>query len=90
MSSLISRMQPDDTNDPMVEGWFGAVNPVQRLAEIECAGAERIAFAAGHEARQIGLALDHFRRRIPIRPFRHLADAFGPFQVKPSRPTPMP
>ena len=46
-----------------------AVDAIDRLAEIERPGAERIAGTAGHEARQIGLALDHLRRRTPIGPF---------------------
>src|ERR1700756_317545 len=51
-------------------GAVGAVDAVDGGSEIHGAGAERIAGAAGHEARQIGLALDHLRRRRPIRPFR--------------------
>ena len=47
----------------------GAVNAISRIAEIERARAERIAFAAGDEARQIGLACDHVGGRIPVRPF---------------------
>ena len=47
----------------------GAVDAVDGVAEIHGAGAERIAGAASHEARQIGLARDHLRRRMPIRPF---------------------
>src|SRR5271156_2814566 len=46
----------------------GAVNAIDRGAEIHRARAERIARATGHEARQIGLAFDHFRRRHPVRP----------------------
>src|SRR5439155_14790259 len=49
-------------------GLVGAVDAVDGRAEIHRAGAERIAGAAGHEARQIGLALDHLGRRMPIRP----------------------
>src|SRR5882724_218017 len=48
----------------------GAVNAVYGGAEIKRAGAERVAGPAGHEARQIGLARDHLRRRRPVRPFR--------------------
>src|SRR5262249_975241 len=55
---------------------IGAVDAVNRLAEIERARTERIAIAAGHEARQIGLALDHFFRRMPIGPFRHSGHLF--------------
>src|SRR5580693_825859 len=57
-----------------------AVNTVDGATEIHRARAERIARTAGHEPRQIGLALNHFRRRTPIRPFllaRYLLQA-GP------------
>src|SRR5215831_1841214 len=46
----------------------GAVDAVHRAAEIHGTGAEGIAGAAGHETRQVGLAVDHFRRRRPVRP----------------------
>src|SRR5215472_17162524 len=46
----------------------GAVDAVHSGAKIHCARSERIARAAGHEARQIGLALDHFRWRMPVWP----------------------
>ena len=49
-------------------GLVGAVDAVDGRTEIHRAGAQRIAGAAGHEARQIGLALDHLGRRMPIRP----------------------
>src|ERR1700716_1172928 len=52
----------------------GAVDAIDRVAEIERARAHWIAGAAGHEARQIGLPLDHPRRRRPIRPFRLARD----------------
>src|SRR4249920_154148 len=55
-------------------GPVGAVDAVDGGAEIHRAGAERIAGATGHEARQIGLALDHLRRRRPVRPFRLARD----------------
>ena len=48
----------------------GAVDAVDRGAEIERARAHRIARTARHEARQIRLALDHLRRRRPVGPFR--------------------
>ena len=70
-------MQPDDTNCADGRRLVGAVDAVQRLAEIKSARAERIARAARHHARQIRLALDHLGRRMPVRPFRHLADALG-------------
>jgi hypothetical protein len=38
---------------------------------------ERIAVAAGHEARQVGLALDHLRRRRPVRPLGLALDRLG-------------
>src|SRR5271157_1417979 len=47
----------------------GAVDAVDGLAEIHRPRAERIARPARHEARQVGLALDHLRRRAPVRPF---------------------
>jgi len=46
-----------------------AVDAIDRGAKIHGARTERIAGAAGHEARQIRLALNHFRRRAPIGPF---------------------
>src|SRR5580692_980984 len=46
-----------------------AVNAIDGAAEIHGARAERIAGTARHEPRQVGLALNHFRRRAPIRPF---------------------
>src|SRR3984957_6247856 len=61
----------------------GAVNAIDGAAEIHRSRAERIARTAGHEPRQIGLALDHFRRRTPIRPFllaRYLLQA-GPSEA---------
>src|ERR1700722_6853896 len=45
-----------------------AVDAIDRVAEIHGARAQRIARATGHEARQVGLARDHFRGRRPIRP----------------------
>ena len=53
---------------------IGAVDAVDRGAEIKRAGAERVARAAGHEARQIGLARDHLRRRRPVGPLRLAGD----------------
>ena len=58
-------------------GLVGAVDAVERVAEIHGARAERIARPARHLPRQIRLALDHFRRREPIRPFLHLGNALG-------------
>src|SRR5262249_56382107 len=56
---------------PDGRGLIGAVDAVHGLAEIERARTERVGLAAGHEARQIGLAHDHLLRRSPIGPFRH-------------------
>src|ERR1700690_2962461 len=55
-------------------GLVRAVDAVERRAEIHRARAERIVRAAGHEMRQTGLALEHFLRRGPIRPFLHGGD----------------
>ena len=71
-------------------GLIGTVDAVQRVAKIKSPRAERIARTTGHEARQVGLALDHLRRRNQsghsfIREMRSTPD-----QVKPCRPTPMP
>src|SRR6201999_3895180 len=55
-------------------GIVGAVNAVFTGAEIHRARAERIAGAAGDEARQIGLARDHLGWRRPIRPFLLVGD----------------
>jgi hypothetical protein len=70
MSSLVSRIQPEETKVPIVDGWL-VPWMLQSLTEIECARAEWVAIAPGHEPRQIRLAIDHGFRRIPIRPFRH-------------------
>src|SRR5450755_2777264 len=47
----------------------GPVDAIHGGPEIHRAYAERITGSAGHEARQIRLALDHFWRRCPVRPF---------------------
>ena len=60
----------------------GAVDAVDRLAEIERARAQRVAGAAGHEPWKIRLALDHFRRRRPIRPLRLLGYLHQPRPLK--------
>src|SRR3954447_20492566 len=49
---------------------IGAVNAIDGITEIKRARAERVAVAAGHEARKVGLAFDHLLRRIPVGPFR--------------------
>ncbi len=55
-------------------GLIGAVNAIHGGAEIHGAGAKRVAGTASHEARQIGLPLDHLARREPVRPLRLLGD----------------
>src|SRR3974390_2507512 len=50
-------------------GAVGAVDAVDGGSEIHGAGAERIAGAAGHEARQVGVACDALRRWGPVGPF---------------------
>src|SRR5579872_3915659 len=55
-------------------GLVRAMDTIDRLAQVQSARAQGIAGAAGHETRQIGLALDHLRRRAPIRPFLLAAD----------------
>src|SRR4029453_17810530 len=52
----------------------GAVDTVNRFAEVKRARAERIARAAGHETGQIRLTVHHLVGRRPVRPFGHLAD----------------
>src|SRR6266536_6641967 len=54
---------------------IGAVDAVDRVAEIKRARPELIARPPGHEPRQIRLAVDHLRRRNPIGPFRLARDA---------------
>src|SRR3974390_3793999 len=70
--------QPDATRGnglPDRRGLVGAVDAIERVAEIERARAERIAPVTPPTARQIGLALNHLRRREPVRPFLHARDA---------------
>ena len=64
---------PDATARYLVPDRLRAVGPVDsvdRVAEIDGARTERVALAAGHPPRQIGLARDHLLRRRPVRPFR--------------------
>ena len=72
------RMQPDDTAPPIVQGWLVPWMRYSRRAEIERAGAERVLHAAGQIGRQVaalgGLALDHLRRRTPVRPLALVGD----------------
>ena len=63
----------------------GAMNSIDRIAEINGARAQRIADAAGYESRQIRLALDHLRGRYPVRPFRFAA--YG-LHAGPGKPVP--
>src|SRR5262249_56183062 len=48
---------------------IGAVDAIDGGAKIESARAHGIAGASGHEAGQVRLPLDHFRRRSPVGPF---------------------
>src|SRR3984893_18532242 len=54
---------------------IGAMDAIDRGAEIERPRPHRIAGSSGHETGQIGLALDHFGRRRPVRPFLLAGDA---------------
>src|SRR5262245_50560714 len=47
---------------------IGAVDSIDRIAEIERAGAERVARTSRHETWQVGLARNHFGRRCPVGP----------------------
>src|SRR5262249_12339956 len=47
---------------------IGAMNPIYRGAKKHRTRAERVAGPAGHKAWQIGLPLEHFWRRMPVRP----------------------
>src|SRR6478736_4183570 len=60
----------------------GAVDAIDGGAEVHGAGAERVAGSAGHDARQIGLAGDHFRRRRPVRPFGFARDIEKPLPLE--------
>src|SRR5580704_6558895 len=75
-------MHPEDTS---ADGrrLIGPVDPIDRVTEIEGPSAERIGFAPGHEAWQIGLAHDHLLRRSPIWPLQHPRDSFhaGPSEA---------
>src|SRR6516164_3364165 len=54
---------------------IGAVNAIFGAADINRTRAEWIAGTARNHARQIGLAHDHLRRRVPIRPLGFARDA---------------
>src|SRR5215470_16132438 len=56
----------------------GAMDAVDRVAEIHRAGAERVARTTCHPTRQVGLARNHFRRRCPVGPFRLARDCLEP------------
>src|SRR6266496_1811746 len=60
-----------------------AVDAVERITKVERSCAERIARTACHEPRQIGLAVNHFWRRMPVRPFDHASNALraGPCET---------
>src|SRR6202158_1749423 len=53
------------------------MNPIFAGAEIHRAPPPRIAGPARHETRQVRLARDHLRRRVPIRSFRLAADGLN-------------
>ena len=52
----------------------GTMDAIDGSTQVHRAGAERIARSAGHETRQIRLALDHFRRGMPVGPLGLAAD----------------
>ena len=54
------------------------MDAVNCAADIHGACAKWIAGTASHEARQIGLALNHFGGRKPVRPFRFALDCLYP------------
>src|SRR4029078_2219724 len=56
----------------------GAVNTIDRAAEINCPGTQRIAFATSHPARKVWLPRNHLLRRRPIRPFGFPRDELSP------------
>ena len=64
----------------------GAVNAIERAAEIERARAERVGRPAGHHDRQdaalLALAHDHLGRRPPFRPRRLAGDLFDAAPAK--------
>ena len=66
------RIQHSDTTAryPLTDcrGRIGTVDAVHGIAEVDRPRAQRVAVAARHPAGQVGLALDHFRRRRPIGP----------------------
>src|ERR1700747_879435 len=47
----------------------GSVNAIYGISKVHRARAKRITRTSGHETGQIRLPLDHFRWRVPIRPF---------------------
>src|SRR5208337_4996437 len=61
----------------------GAMDTIDGLPEIERARAQGVAWTAGHEPRQIGLAFNHFRRRPPVRPLLLARNALqaGPLEA---------
>jgi hypothetical protein len=78
LNVLVSQTNATGGNEAADGRWLiGAVDPIFGVAEIHRTGAEWICFAAGHEARQVRLALDHLLGREPVRPFLHAADVLG-------------
>jgi hypothetical protein len=64
-------------------GLIRAMNAIERIAKVERPCAKWIARTACHESRQVGLAVNHFWRRMPIRPFDHASNALrtGPCET---------
>src|SRR5437868_450295 len=67
---------------------IGAVNAVYGAAQIQRASTERVARTARHEAGQVWLARNHFRRRDPIRPLglAGYAEQSTPLEAFPTDP----
>ena len=68
-------------------GVVGAVNAVERVAEVQRHGAERVSDAARHLLGQLPVARAHLIRRMPVGPGALRLMVSVPVQVKPSRPT---
>jgi len=61
------RMQPEETNLPIVEGWLVAVNAIDgRGRDTSPAPPSGLPGPPAMKPRQIGLTLDHLGRRMPI------------------------
>src|SRR5262252_6176118 len=64
------------------------MDAIHSVAEVECPGPQRIAWAASHKARQVWLARDHFGRGIPVGPLGLARDAqqSGPLEAITTHP----